>query len=42
MVPEIEDDEWLRFACENDVFDFLDREAEDIYTLADGVPVCPE
>ena len=31
--------EWLKAASKNDAFDFLNDEAEDIYTLEDGRPV---
>ncbi|MDQ6786912.1 MAG: hypothetical protein M3033_08905 [Acidobacteriota bacterium] len=31
--------EWLRAASKNDAFDFLNDEAEDIYTLEDGKPL---
>ena len=31
--------EWLRSASENEVFDFLADDEEDIYTLADGKPL---
>jgi hypothetical protein len=32
----ISEKEWLKATSHNDVFDFLEDEAEDIYTLADG------
>ena len=31
--------EWLKAASKNEVFDFLNDEAEDIYTLEDGKPL---
>ncbi len=31
--------EWLKSVSENDGFDFLKDESEDIYTLADGKPL---
>ncbi|MGI8495229.1 MAG: hypothetical protein ACR2L1_07945 [Pyrinomonadaceae bacterium] len=31
--------EWLQAASKNEVFDFLNDEAEDIYTLKDGKPL---
>ncbi len=31
--------EWLKAASKNDAFDFLNDEAEDIYTLEDGKPL---
>ena len=34
--------EWLKAASENDAFDFLDDEVEDIYTLEDGKPLTNE
>ncbi len=34
---DIDEDEWLRAASRNPVFDFLADEA-DVYTLADGKP----
>ncbi len=30
--------EWLKAASKNEVFDFLNDETEDIYTLRDGKP----
>ena len=34
--------EWLKAASKNDAFDFLNDEAEDIYTLGDGKPLSDE
>ncbi len=31
--------EWLKAASKNEVFDFLNDETEDIYTLKDGKPL---
>ena len=36
---DINEKEWLQAASKNDAFDFLNDEAEDIYTLEDGKPV---
>ncbi len=36
---DINDKEWLKAASENKVFDFLNDDAEDIYTLEDGKPL---
>ncbi|CAN5364179.1 hypothetical protein BH20ACI1_BH20ACI1_01610 [soil metagenome] len=36
---DIDEKEWLKSASGNDVFDFLDDEGEDIYTLEDGKPL---
>lgn len=36
---DIGDDDWLKAASTNPAFDFLNEEAENIYTLADGKPV---
>jgi len=33
---DIEEKDWLGAASNNDVFDFLSDDSEDIYTLADG------
>lgn len=33
---EIQDDEWLRAASSNPVFEFLNYPIEDIYTCEDG------
>jgi hypothetical protein len=38
---EITEQEWLRAAASNPVFDFLNDPAEDIYTLDDGEPFDP-
>ena len=41
LVPEeeeIDENEWLRNAARNPVFDYLNDPAEDIYTLSDGKP----
>ena len=35
---DIDEQEWLRGAANNPVFDFLKDGAEDIYTLTDGRP----
>lgn len=34
--------EWLKAASKNDAFNFLNDEAEDIYTLDDGKPLTDE
>jgi len=34
--------DWLKTASNNDAFDFLNDEAEDIYTLEDGKPLNDE
>ena len=34
---DINEREWLQAASKNDAFDFLNDDAEDIYTLEDGV-----
>ena len=36
---DINEKEWMQAASKNDAFDFLNDEAEDIYTLEDGKPV---
>lgn len=36
---DFNESEWLKAASKNDAFDFLNDEAEDIYTLEDGKPV---
>jgi hypothetical protein len=36
---DISEKEWLKSASDNDAFDFLNDESEDIYTLADGKPI---
>lgn len=36
---DISEDEWLKAAASNEVFDFLKDPAEDVYTLADGKPI---
>ncbi|CAN5824466.1 hypothetical protein BH24ACI1_BH24ACI1_19050 [soil metagenome] len=36
---DFDDREWLKAASKNDAFDFLNDEAEDIYTLEDGKPL---
>jgi hypothetical protein len=44
LFPETDDlteQEWLRAAASNPVFDFLKDPAEDIYTLEDGEPFDP-
>jgi len=35
---EIEEQDWLQAAGGNPVFDFLNDQEEDIYTLSDGKP----
>ncbi len=39
---DISESEWLHSAKGNEVFDFLNDESEDIYTLADGKPLNDE
>jgi len=39
---DLNEKEWMRAASKNDAFDFLNDEAEDIYTLEDGKPVHDE
>ena len=36
---DISEKEWMKAASGNEVFDFLNDEDEDIYTLEDGKPV---
>lgn len=36
---DIDEKDWLRSAAENEAFEFLSDEDEDIYTLEDGKPV---
>jgi hypothetical protein len=36
---EIDEKKWLTSAKDNDAFEFLDDNAEDIYTLNDGKPI---
>lgn len=36
---DLSEKEWLKAASENDVFDFLKDEAEDIYSSEDGKPL---
>ncbi len=36
---DFRESEWLQAASKNDVFDFLNDDAEDIYTLEDGKPL---
>ncbi len=36
---DFNENEWLKAASKNDVFDFLNDEAEDIYALEDGKPL---
>ena len=36
---DISEKEWLKAVYDNEVFDFLNDEAEDIYTLEDGKPL---
>ena len=39
---DLSEKEWLKAASKNDAFDFLNDEAEDIYTLEDGKPLNDE
>lgn len=39
---ELTEEEWLRAAASNPVFDFLKDPAQDIYTLEDGEPFDPD
>lgn len=39
---DLSEKDWLKAASNNDAFDFLNDEAEDIYTLEDGKPVKDE
>jgi len=36
---DFNESEWLKAASKNDAFDFLNDDAEDIYTLEDGKPL---
>jgi hypothetical protein len=36
---DIDEKKWLTAAKDNDAFEFLDDNAEDIYTLNDGKPI---
>lgn len=36
---DISEKEWMKAASGNEVFDFLNDEAEDIYSLEDGKPL---
>jgi hypothetical protein len=36
---DFDENEWLTAASKNDAFDFLNDEAEDIYSLQDGKPL---
>jgi hypothetical protein len=36
---DINEKDWLKSASRNDAFNFLNDDAEDIYTLADGKPL---
>ena len=36
---DLSEKEWLKAASDNEVFDFLNDESEDIYTLEDGKPL---
>jgi hypothetical protein len=38
LYDEWDESEWLQAAASNPAFDFLQDQAEDIYTLADGEP----
>lgn len=39
---DIDEKEWLKAASGNEVFDFLNDEGEDIYSLEDGKPLDDE
>ena len=39
---DVDEKEWLGAASKNSVFDFLNDESEDIYSLADGKPLQDE
>ncbi len=39
---DLNEKEWMKAASKNDAFDFLNDEAEDIYTLEDGKPLTNE
>ena len=42
LIPESDDvseNEWLRAAAKNEVFDFLNDAGEDIYSATDGKPL---
>ena len=39
---DIGEKDWLNAASNNEVFEFLNDEAEDIYTLEDGKPLTDE
>ena len=39
---DLNEKDWLNSAANNDAFDFLNDESEDIYTLADGKPLRDE
>lgn len=39
---DIPEREWLNTVANNDAFEFLNDEAEDIYSLADGKPLSHE
>jgi hypothetical protein len=39
---DLSERQWLKAASKNDAFDFLNDEAEDIYTLEDGKPLTNE
>lgn len=39
---DLNEKEWLESASNNEVFDFLNDEEEDIYTLEDGMPLKDE
>lgn len=36
---DIDEESWLKAGSQNDAFDFLADEGEDIYSLEDGTPV---
>ncbi len=39
---DLSERQWLKAASKNNAFDFLNDEAEDIYTLEDGKPLTNE
>lgn len=39
---DLSDEEWLYAATSNPAFDFLNEEAENIYTISDGKPMKDE
>lgn len=42
LLDDFDDKLWLNAVSTNEVFGFLADEAEDIYTLEDGVPIADE